>query len=68
MTAITPVGVPTNGSDRRPALPQSAVRGSVLTFSADLTAVIALWVSEIAVPNSRRSPHEEACVERQRQA
>jgi hypothetical protein len=56
MTAITPVRVPMNGSDRRSALPQSATRGSVLKFSADLTEVIAIWVLEIAVHDSRRSP------------
>ncbi|WP_166786933.1 MULTISPECIES: hypothetical protein [Cryobacterium] len=55
MTVLTPVLDPMNGLDNRPALPKSAARGSELQFSADLTEVIAIWVAEIAVHDSKRS-------------
>jgi hypothetical protein len=56
MTAITPVLDPMNGSDLPQALPLSATRGSERKFSDDLTEVIAIWVAEITVHDSRRSP------------
>ena len=56
MTAITPVQDPMHGADHRPALPQSATCGSGRKFSDDLTEVVAIWVAEIAVHDSRRSP------------
>ena len=56
MTALTPVRDPMNGFDHPPTLPHSATRGSAPKFSDDLTEVIAIWVAEIAVPDSRRSP------------
>ena len=52
----TPVIDPMHGSDRPRALPYSATRGNALKFSDDLTEVIAIWVAEIAVHDSRRSP------------
>ena len=56
MTEIIPVLDPMNGSDHPRALPHSATRGSALKFSDDLTEVIAIWIVEIAVHDSRRFP------------
>ena len=56
MTATNPVRDPMNGADHPPALPQPATRGSGRKLSDDLTEVIAIWVAEIAVHDSRRSP------------
>ena len=55
MTATNPVQDPMNGADP-PASPQPATRGSGRKLSDDLTEVIAIWVAEIAVHDSRRSP------------
>ena len=56
MTATNPVQDPMNGADHPPASPQPATRGSGRKLSDDLTEVIAIWVAEIAVHDSRRSP------------
>ena len=56
MTAITPVLDPMNGSDHPRALPLSATRGGERKFLDDFTEVIAMWVAEITVHDSRRSP------------
>ena len=56
MTETTPVQDLMKVADHRPALPQSATRGSGRKFSDDLTEVVAIWVAEIAVHDSRRSP------------